>query len=594
MAACLICLAAGPAAAADEITFLAPGAPRDLEQALRAASPLLLAEREDWTEAQDYFAAARAEYAALLAALYARGHYAPVITVSLDGREAASIAPLDAPATIRSVVVTVQPGPVFAFSRAEVAPLAPDTTLPEDFAVGQPAGTRVIRDAAKAGVDGWRDVGHAKAQVGDQRLIVEHRRNTLAARIGLQPGPQLRFGTLTIQGEGRMREDRIRAIAGFPSGQVFSPDALRRSAERLRRTGVFRSVSLAEAEMPGADGTLDITATVVEDLPRRFGLGGEVSTLDGLDVTAFWMHRNLFGGAERLRFDAEVRNIGATENGIDYLLGVTLERPATFTPDTLLGLGAVLEQLDEQDQTIDLATLGITATQFVSDRLTLRGGFQLRAQRVTDLTGETNFYNVAFPLGGTYDGRDDKFNATRGYFVTGELAPFLGWNGTGSGGRLTLDARAYKGFGERRPLVLAGRVQMGSVFGASLEETPRDYLFYSGGGGTVRGFPYQSLGVFVISPDQLTGGTRFLAASVEVRASITDRIGIVGFYDVGSVGVTDFVGDPQGGWQAGAGIGLRYQTALGPIRVDLAVPVQGSDGQDDDNVQLYVGLGQAF
>jgi translocation and assembly module TamA len=68
----------------------------------------------------------------------------------------------------------------------------------------------------------------------------------------------------------------------------------------------------------------------------------------------------------------------------------------------------------------------------------------------------------------------------------------------------------------------------------------------------------------------------------------------VGFYDVGSVGVTDFVGDPQGGWQAGAGIGLRYQTALGPIRVDLAVPVQGSDGQDDDNVQLYVGLGQAF
>lgn len=592
--AAFACLS-GPVSAADDIRFLTPGASADLATALRAASPLLAAEREDRSDAQDYFAAARAEYAALLAALYARAFYSPVITVSVDGREAASIAPLDAPETIRQITVTVQPGPDFAFSQTRIAPLAEGTKLPAAFAIGKPAGTGVIRDAAKAAIEGWRNVGHAKAAVGDQELIVDHEAETLAASIGMQPGPRLRFGNFSIEGQERMREDRIRAIAGFPEGEVFDPAALRRSADRLRRTGVFRSVSLAEADTPGPDGTLDINTTLVEDLTRRYGAGAEVSTLDGLDVTAFWMHRNLFGGAERLRFNLAVENIGSSDSGIDYILGATLERPATFTPDTLLGIGVTAQRLDEEDQTIDLATLGVTVTQFVSDRLTLRGGLQVRGQRVTDLTGDYTFYNLALPLGATYDGRDDKFSATKGYFVAAELTPFLGWDGTGSGGRLTLDGRAYKGFGTERPIVFAGRVQVGSIFGSTLEETPRDYLFYSGGAGTVRGHPFQSLGVYVISPDQLTGGTMFLALSGEIRASITEKVGVVGFYDVGSVGVNDFIDDPQGGWQAGAGIGLRYATGFGPIRVDIATPVEGSAGQNTDGgVQLYVGIGQSF
>ncbi|MEY3308623.1 MAG: hypothetical protein RLZZ413_2661, partial [Pseudomonadota bacterium] len=443
-AACLTGLLGSPASAADEIRFLTPGASADLQTALRAASPLLAAEREDRSDAQDYFAAARAEYAALLATLYSRAFYSPVITVSVDGREAASIAPLDAPETIRQITVTVQSGPDFTFSQTRIAPLAEGTKLPADFAIGKLAGTGVIRDTAKAAIEGWRNVGHAKAAVGDQELIVDHAARTLAASIGMQPGPRLRFGSFSIEGQERMREDRIRAIAGFPEGEVFDPAALRRSADRLRRTGVFRSVSLAEAEDPGADGTLDISTTLVEDLTRRYGVGGEVSTLDGLDVTAFWMHRNMFGGAERLRFDLAVENIGSSNSGIDYILGATLDRPATFTPDTLLGIGVTAQRLDEEDQTIDLATLGITATQFVSDRLTLRGGLQVRGQRVIDLTGDYTFYNLALPVGATYDGRNDKFSATKGYFVAAELTPFLGWDGTGSGGRLTLDGRAYK------------------------------------------------------------------------------------------------------------------------------------------------------
>ncbi len=599
LAVLLLMSAAGIAAPAYAATidFRVEGASNDLDAALRAASPLLSAERDDRVDAQDLVAAAQAEYSGLIAVLYARGHFSPVISVLVDGREAASIPALDVPQRVSRIVVSVEPGPPFAFSQARIAPLAPDTTLPTGFAIGKPAETGVIRDAVKSSVDGWRAVGHAKAQAGDQRLVVDHAQNALSAEILMEPGPRLRFGRFPITGAQRMREERIRAIAGFPEGEVFDPEALERSANRLRRAGVFRSVALAEADEPNADGTLDIATTVVEELPRRYGFGGEISTLDGVDATAFWMHRNLFGGAERLRFDAAIENIGAQDNGIDYRLGVTLERPATFTPDTLVSVGAQIARLDDDDDTIiDLATLTFGATQFVSDRLTLRGGIEARAENVSDTTGDYEYRALAFPLGATMDARNDKFNPTAGYFINAGLTPFAGFDETNSGARLSVDARAYQGVGSfteaNLPLVLAGRVQIGAIYGSSLERTPRDYLFYSGGADTVRGHPYQSLGVNVLSPDQTTGGTRFVALSAELRAPITEKIGIVGFYDAGSVGVTEFVDDPEGGWQSGAGLGLRYLTAFGPLRVDLAVPVTGEE--DDNGVQLYVGIGQSF
>ena len=587
----LLGVEAGRAIALETLDFQAPGASPELAKELRAASLLVAAERDGTTDPQDVFAAAQSEYARLLGALYGRGYYSPVIHVLVDGREAAGIAPLDSPATIRRVEVTVTPGPVFAFSRAEIAPLAPDTELPAGFAVGKVAESGMIQEAAAAAISGWRSVGHAKAEVGDQNLAVDHAAETLSAQIGMRPGPKLRFGTFAVEGQSRMREDRIRAIAGFPEGEVFDPAKLSKSADRLRRAGVFKSVSLTEAEMPGPNGTLDIGAMLVEELPRRYGFGAEIGSSEGLELSGYWLHRNLFGGAERLRFDGSITNIGSSSSGTDYIFAVTLERPATFTPDTLASVTLGLEHLDEEDQQIDLAVIGMNATQFVSDRLTLGVGVEYRAQEVSDISGDYSYRDLGFPVNGTYDARNDKFNATKGYFLDGEIMPFLGFDETDSGGMVTLDARAYHNLSEGKPLVLAGRMQVGSILGASLIGTPRNLLFYSGGAGTVRGQPYESLGVYVISPDQKTGGTQFMALSGEVRAMVTDTIGVVGFYDAGFVGYGDFLDENEGAWQAGAGLGLRYVTGLGPIRLDIGGPVMGDTG---DGIQVYVGIGQAF
>ncbi len=586
-------LAVPQANALDRIEFLAPGASDDLREDLRGASLLLAAKRDKITDPQDLFAAARAEYSRLLGTLYANGHYSGVIKVLIDGREAASIAPLDAPSKIARIEIFVDPGPAFAFSRAEIAPLARGTIVPRAFAVGLPAQSGVIREAVTTGIEGWRTAGHAKASVASQDLSADHSNNTLSANVILAPGQKLRFGKLVITGQDRMRERRIRKIAGLPEGEVFNPADLARAAERLRRTGIFSSVSLTEDAQVTAPDQLGITATVVEEKLRRYSFGAEIASFDGLDLTGSWLHRNLLGGGERLEVAAEIANIGAQASGLDYTLGVTIDRPATLSPDTNAHFHFDIARLDEQDFNADTLSTGIGFSHIFTERLSARIGLDYEYSQGSDTSGDFLYRNLSLPIGAVWDKRDSKTDATRGFYLEAEVKPFLGFGTTDSGARLTFDTRAYRGFGETNGVVVAGRLQGGAILGSSLLGTPRDFLFYTGGGGTVRGQPYQSLGVNVLQvglSDVQTGGSYFLAASAEVRTKITEKIGVVGFVDVGQVSVGGF-NDPSSDWHAGAGLGLRYATGFGPIRLDVAAPVGGTTGE---GVQIYVGIGQAF
>lgn len=593
---CVACCFAGslafvaaPALALDSFVFEAPGADAALMKVLSGASLTGQAMRDRRTRSQDVFAAARADYARLLGALYAQGHYSGVIRISIDGREAASIAPLDAPASVTAVSIRITPGPRFAFSRTSVVPLATGTVLPEGFAEGAPALSGEIVAATGAAIEAWRDIGHAKAAVATQSITADHRSAQLAAEVTLAPGPRLRFGTLSLAGYSRMDPRRLAEIAGFPSGKVFSPAALAEVRARLRRSGVFSAVSLTEAETPRANGTLDVALLVAEEKPRRFGFGGDISTLEGLSVSGYWLHRNLLGGGERLRLEAAISGIGIGTGGPDYTLGARLDRPATMTPDTSAFVLANLARLQEADFSSSMLRLGFGLSHYFSDRLTGEAAVSYSVSQVTDTFETLQFRAMAVPVSLTWDNRDKPLNATQGFYLDADVTPFLGFGSTGSGVQIKTEARAYRALGAR--MVLAGRAQIGFVQGSGLAETPREYLFYSGGGGTVRGQPYQSLGVNVLRAGNSVpmGGASFAAFSGELRTSITTNIGLVGFYDVGFVSAE--AGFGGGAWHSGAGFGLRYDTGIGPIRLDVAVPVSGGTGR---GVQLYLGIGQAF
>ncbi len=576
-------------AVGQELDFVVEGDDEDLESDLRNASLLVENDGEDVTDPQELLASARADYGRIVGALYSEGRFGGVVNILVDGREAAEIPPLSAPSSISRISVRVEPGTTYLFDRAEVDPLAPETELPEGFAVGEPARTPVIRDAAESGVTGWRDQGRALAEVGDQEITAKHAEDRLSARIILEPGPVVRFGDLVPRGNDRVRTERILEIAGLPVGEVYSPDEVENAAENLRRTGAFRAVSLADADALNPDGSLDILATIDEEKPRRFGFGAEISSIDGLTLSSFWLHRNLFGGAERLRVEGEVGSLGGGTGGVDYSFGARFERPATFGPDTDLYLETSIERLQEPDFDSDTGSIGGGIVRRIGDDLVTEAGVAYRFSRVTDDLGSRNFHLLTAPLSATYDKRDTALNTKSGYYIDVTATPFIGLQESDNGGRLTFDTRGYYGFGSEDRFVLAGRLQGGSILGADILGVPNDWRFYSGGGGTVRGQAYQSLGVLVDGVE--TGGRSYISASAEVRTEVTDSIGVVGFYDWGTVSRDAFPGSDADS-HAGAGLGLRYLTPIGPIRLDVATPVSGPDSGSD--VQFYVGIGQAF
>jgi translocation and assembly module TamA len=584
---------AGPSSALDRLDMQVRSDDEELTRIVNSASLLRSLADQGQTAPQDLVAAARADYGRILGALYARGFYSVVIRIGIDGREAASIRALEVPSAISVISVVVDPGPPFTIGRTQVAPLAPETDLPSAFATGRPAESAVVSDAVAVSIRAWRNAGNAKAAVADQSVIADHRAARLDVDIALDPGPKLRFGPLAVDGAERMREARIVKIAGLPTGKTFSETELRKAETRLRRTGIFSSVTLQEDERVTAPDLLGITARVVEQKPRRYSLGAELSTVDGASLTGSWLHRNLLGGGERLEFTAGITNIGSDISGIDYGFGVTLDRPATLTPDTTAGLVFRFAHADEVDYSLDGVEFGLAFSHIFSDQLSARAGLTYAYVKGSDPQGDFEYQSLGLPLGVTWDRRDVAVNATRGFFLDAEVKPFLGLNDTESGARATIDGRAYRSLGAEARFVFAARLQAGAIVGPDILDVPRDQLFYSGGGGTVRGHPYRSLGVLVplgSGSDFLIGGKYFVGGSLELRSKVTDKIGIVGFVDAGSIGIDGFTDDTARS-HVGAGLGLRYDTTIGPIRVDVATPVSGDTG---DGVQFYIGLGQAF
>jgi translocation and assembly module TamA len=584
-------LATLPALAA-EVNLVVPGASKAFTKTLREGALSVSTAAQDDATAQDLLAAAQADYARLLGVLYGEGFYSGVISIRVDGREAASIPPLSTPGTIERIDITIERGPRFTFSRAEVSPLAPGTELPADFRLGADARGTLIGAAARAGVTGWRDAGHAKAAVAGQEIVADHTRATLDTAIALAPGPRLRFGDLLIrQGDtpSRVRQERIRAIAGLPTGQTFSPTLLDKSANRLRRTGAFRSVRLTETERPGPDGTLDIEARVSDARPRRIGTGAELSTSEGLTLSGFWLHRNLLGGTERLRVEALIGGIGGDSGGEDFRLGFRLDRPATFSPDTGLVFGARIEDNNEPDYSERKAEIGVGLTHIFSDTLEGEAGIAFRYSEISDDLGTRTLSHILLPARLRWDRRNDPLNPTRGRYLELSLTPFVSPDKGSAGSRLFVDLRDYLTFGESRRVTLAGRAQLGSVAGGDFIDLPADTLFWSGGAGTVRGQGYQNLGVD-LAPNITVGGRSFLGLSGEIRAMITDSIQGVAFADAGFIG-EDATGSGRSDWHGGAGLGARYFTAVGPIRVDLATPLDDDAGSQ---FEIYIGIGQAF
>ncbi|MEM1237890.1 MAG: BamA/TamA family outer membrane protein [Pseudomonadota bacterium] len=574
----------GCATAASAQTIRVSPANEELEARIEAEA-LVLQAAPDATRAE-VLASADGDYSRLLAVLYEEGYFGPSISITVAGQEVSTITPLNVPTTLSPVVISVTLGPEYSFGQAEIAPRAPGSEPPEGFVPGATAGTAIIGTAANGALADWRRASHAKAEITGQQITARHSDNQIDVAIAIEPGPPLTFGRLTVEDHPDFRRERILQIIGFPSGDDYSPKAVRDARNRLVDTGAFSSVVLEEAEEISPGQTLDFTLGYEPAPKRRIGFGGEIDTTEGLSLQAFWLHRNIFRGAESLRFDASVDGIGGPGGGIDYTLGTTLRIPGFRRADDTLEFTVGIQRENFENVVEDLAGAIVRRSRQVNDDLEVGVFGGLRFSEATDDDGTTRFKHIILGIDGELDLRDDPLNSRGGTYSFVEIQPFIGVDDSESGIRITGDFRAYQSVGDA--FVLALRGQLGSVIGPEIDETPPDFLFLSGGGGTVRGQGFESLGVG--TGDDLTGGLGFAGLSLELRRDISDTISVVGFADYGYVSQDSELSNGEG--HAGAGVGVRYNTPFGPFRVDVGVPV--GDSSDGTEFGLYIGLGQSF
>ncbi|WP_011580860.1 MULTISPECIES: autotransporter assembly complex protein TamA [Chelativorans] len=583
------------------VDFVVQGGDRDIERVLQRASRLWGDREEPASGAAGLIAKARGDYRRLLNALYSVARYGGTISITIDGREADDLLPDAQLASPASVRVVVDPGPLFHFADARIINQAPPATNRRDrvenpadqgFRVGEPARSGVIIEAGELAADAWRHHGYAKANVIERRIVAAHTNDTIDAELTVDPGRHAVFGPVTVSGTERMDPDFVARQTGIIPGAEYDPDEMKEARDNISRLDVFRSARIQEAETIGADGSLPIQVIVQERLPRRFGVGGSYSTVDGLGLEAFWLHRNLFGRAERLRIEGKVAGIGPTIDPAEltYRVGTTFTKPGIYySPNTdfVASIYGDREVLDIYTRT------GVTAEAGLTHRFTdqITGRLLANAAYATfdDDFGEREFVTAGFLGGIVYDSRDNPADATEGIFAELTVEPFYEFNYGNAAARLTAEGRTYYSFDEDSRFVAAGRLKIGALLDPPLAETPPDKLFLAGGGGSVRGYAYRSIGVE--TAEGTTGGRSLIEASAELRVRVTQSIGLVGFVDAGYVDDKAFPDFSQD-LRVGVGAGLRYLTGFGPIRLDLAVPLDPRG--DDPDVAFYVGIGQAF
>jgi translocation and assembly module TamA len=238
---------------------------------------------------------------------------------------------------------------------------------------------------------------------------------------------------------------------------------------------------------------------------------------------------------------------------------------------------------------VTAAEADVGLNHIFSDTLSGSLDLDLTRSETVDATGIEE--NLPLTLTGKldWDHRDSKLDPRSGFRAQFTVAPAYDFLSSQPSALFGTDLAAYRPLDADGRFVLAGRVAASVLAVDDVSAVAADRRLYAGGAGSVRGYAYQNLGPRDGAGDAL-GGRSALLLSGELRYRINDQFGIVGFVDAGNA-YASMVPDIAD-LKIGVGAGLRYLTPVGPLRFDVAVPLQPRSG--DPTVAIYVGLGQAF
>jgi len=442
--------------------------------------------------------------------------------------------------------------------------------------------------------------GHALANVTTPVAYLRPQTRTLDLVFGMEIGPRVTIGQIKFEGFGRTHESFLRRRLIIGPGQLYQPSRIEAARQDLAAVGVFSEVGVHDARHLAPDGTMPLDFTFREAKRHTVGAEAGYSTDLGGRAGVNWTHHNLFGNAEQLRLAALITGLGGSaQQGVGYDVYADLSKPdfpgRRQTAD--LRIEGVRQLFYSYRQTAILLRGGITRP--IGRQWNVNYGVSAEQEKI-DQFGSSNDYTIlGLPVGATLDTTQTPTPiepATHGVRVSVNATPSVSLgDGTSFFAILQASASTYfdlanLGLTPKGRSVIAVRGIVASVQGASTFAIPPDQRLYAGGSATVRGFRYQGVGPQFAGTKYAVGGTSMDAGSVEFRQRILKSFGAATFADAGQVGTGSRPG--QGTLRVGAGAGVRYYTPIGPVRLDIAVPLNRPPR--GDKWELYIGLGETF
>jgi translocation and assembly module TamA len=575
---------------------LKPTGDSALDTALQSSSTLISLQKSAPVAGFALTERARQDAGRFETALRSFGYYKATIATTIGGHNLDDPA---LPATIDAapaqppldVAVSFDLGPRSKLGTVIIStPVPPDIPAHLDLKPGQPAMAAEVLAAQARLRDALLADGYPLAEVPTPVATLHPGQNLLDVDFRPVAGPKANIGPITLSGLKDMHESFVRKRLVIHQGEPFSPQAIEKARLDLASIGVFSLVRAVPASALDSAGQLPITFDLTERPLHAVDVGVAYSTDLGVNLTTAWHDRNLFGNAEQLNLTAGIELGGDAVTKPGYSFGAQFLKPDFMARDQTLelDLDAIKQSLQAYDQTAleEKIALNRKLTPHWTASLGLSGEQESIFQE-----GVTREYNlVGIPASLKYDSTTSLLDPTKGIRANLSITPTESL-GTPSATFIIaqLSGSTYFDiFGNGRS-ILALRGLVGQVSGAGVFGLPPDQRFYAGGSATVRGYRYQTLGP-QFKDGTPTGGTAISTGTVEWRQRIVGNYGIVGFLDVGQVSAN---GVPfTSNWHAGAGIGARYYTSIGPIRLDVAVPLNKLPG--GDAVEIYIGIGQAF
>ncbi|MBW0145419.1 autotransporter assembly complex protein TamA [Sphingomicrobium clamense] len=543
----------------------------------------------------------RAQADALILAelMRAEGYYAATVTPRTRAHEGWIL-----------VTLEVEAGPVYRFETValpgiEATGAEEASALRAIFGIreGGPVRAEEVIAARARIEDAMGRRGYALAEIGEQQIVIDHDTQSASLTLPVDPGLEAQFGAIRVSGAPPFPDKHVTTLARFEPGDTYDSTLVGDLRRALIQTGLIGDIEIVENV---EDGVVDLDINLSPAPPRTISGAAGFQTGEGLRAEASWTHRNFFNPEGALTLTGVV---GTQEQraGVLYRRSNWKQRDRILTAQLIAGN---IERDAYQSKFVGLGAGVERVTNFLWQKPWV---WSLEAEMLAlderdrlpdvDFTFERAFFIAAIGGALRYDGTDSLLDPTSGFRLGGRLSPelsveldtfTLAGDQIEAGTRETylraeVEGSAYWPANEN--LVIAGRAKVATIWGAVRDNIAPSRRFYAGGGSSVRGYGYQQLGPKDVVGDPI-GGRSLTEFSLEARYRFgADRqFGIVPFIDAGRLSSGPWPGTRD--WQFGVGVGARYYSSFGPIRLDVGTPINRQEG--DSRIAVVVSLGQAF